>query len=430
MAFLSLLGVLLTCFFLTVVFYRQFRVQVEDDIQTEAELLAETGVFDDVSRKDQIHLDPDAVRVTWVAADGTVLYDNEADAKKMENHLTRPEIQQALKTGSGRMIRRSDTMNRSTYYYALKLENGTILRSAKTTRNLYAILMRAVPVMILICSVIVLLSIYLAHILTRSMVKPIEKMAEEIGSGSASPAYPELAPFANRLREQHEDILRGAKMRQDFTANVSHELKTPLTAISGYAELMENGMAEEKDTKRMAGEIRKNASRLLFLINDIIRLSQLDSFEEHTQFEEIDLNKIAEAVVSNLQVNAQKHTVSLTYQGTDACIHGNREMLSELITNLVDNAIRYNYPNGYVRVSVTKEEEGTCLTVKDNGIGIPKSSQKRIFERFYRVDKSRSRQTGGTGLGLAIVKHVVMIHNAKLDLDSAPGIGTTIRVIF
>lgn len=430
MSLLSILGVLVTTFCLTLLFYQLYRREVEDGIRKDAVLLAQTGIFEDPEKSENISIDIENARVTWIAADGSVLFDSQEDAKSMENHLSRPEVQSALSHGTGRIIRNSDTQNESTYYYAEKLDNGTVLRVATVTGNLYSILTQALPIVILICALIIALAIVFAHYLTQSLVKPIEKMAEEIGSGNLEPAYPELQPFAEQLRIQHEDILRNAKMRQDFTANVSHELKTPLTAISGYAELMENGMTGPDDTRRIAGEIRKNSSRLLSLITDILRLSQLDNFEEDTSFEEVDLNQIAETAVSNLKVNAQKHKITLSYKGTPAKMHGNKEMLSELVTNLVDNAIRYNYENGNVWIRVTTENGRPRLSVRDNGIGIPEKHQKRIFERFYRVDKSRSRQTGGTGLGLAIVKHIVMIHNANLTLESTPGVGTTIVVTF
>lgn len=243
------------------------------------------------------------------------------------------------------------------------------------------------------------------------------------------PPYRELVPFASMIRKQHTDILSAAKARQDFSANVSHELKTPLTAISGYAELIEAGMVDEEKQKHFIQEIRKNAQRLLSLINDIIRLSELDRTDSQSTFDKFDLNEIVLECMEALDVNAKNRQVTLEYTGEKCNICGSKEMMRELTDNLVQNAIRYNKPNGSVWVEVHGGDQPR-LVVKDNGIGIPADEQQRIFERFYRVDKSRSKATGGTGLGLAIVKHIVEIHDAKLSLESELGQGTTITVNF
>ena len=240
--------------------------------------------------------------------------------------------------------------------------------------------------------------------MTKNLVKPIEQMAVDINDFSITPAYKELAPFAATIRAQHADILKSARMRQDFTANVSHELKTPLTAISGYAELMENGMVPPEEIGSFAQKIEKNARRLLSLINDIIRLSELDSCNTQLVVEKFDLFEEAQICVENMQIYAEKNDVTITYEGGHQEITANREMINELNNNLCANAIRYNK--------------------------ISKEHQKRVFERFYRVDKSRSKQTGGTGLGLAIVKHIVALHDAQLNLESEVGKGTTITVTF
>ena len=232
------------------------------------------------------------------------------------------------------------------------------------------------------------------------------------------------------IEQQHEEILRSANMRVEFTANVSHELKTPLTSISGYAELIENGMAADDDVRRFAKEIHRNSKRLLTLINDTIRLSELDMTEKTIEFEDIDLYELAENCVSMLQINAEKHQVFLSLFGSSCHVCANKGMMEELLYNLCDNAIRYNKADGSVKVILKNEEDCVKLQVKDTGIGIPQKSTDRVFERFYRVDKSRSKQTGGTGLGLAIVKHIVAKHNAKITLSSELGKGTTITVIF
>lgn len=229
---------------------------------------------------------------------------------------------------------------------------------------------------------------------------------------------------------QNEDLIKNAKMRQEFTANVTHELKTPLTSISGYAELIGTGLASGEDTVRFAKGIQSNANRLLMLINDIIRLSELDSNEDELVTENVSLYQLAKVCVEMLEPNAEKHKVSIAMKGRECSIEANRMMMEELLYNLCDNAIRYNNENGSVTVEVYPEGEHVVLSVSDTGIGIPKAYQERIFERFYRVDKSRSKSTGGTGLGLAIVKHIIEKHNAKLELDSDIGKGTAMRIIF
>ena len=242
--------------------------------------------------------------------------------------------------------------------------------------------------------------------------------------------YKELEPFLKTIRAQHENILRAARVRQDFTANVSHELKTPLTVISGYAELMEAGMIEGEAVSHYAQEIHHNSNRLLSLINDIIHLSEMDRAEYEVPMERVNLAELAQNCMESLRVAAEKRGISLRYVGEPAFVYGNRELLEELLWNLCDNAIRYNKENGMVKVQVEKNKDTVTLAVRDTGIGIPAEHQERIFERFYRVDKSRSKETGGTGLGLAIVKHIVTQHNAKLELESVPDEGTKIKISF
>ena len=430
---IAILAVLTSVIGITIVYYGLFKGQVRSDLSVSAKLLRDTHYFESVNiDTDQIDLSTDIeeLRVTWVDADGRVLYDNGAEAADLPNHSDRPEIAEALNNGIGESVRLSDTMNKNTFYYAVRLDNGTVLRVATDAESIWSVFLSALPLIILIIGVIIAICVIFSHLLTKQLLKPIEYMAEHIEDRNLETPYKELTPFANMIRKQHADILSAAKARQDFTANVSHELKTPLTAISGYAELMENGLVEQKEQKHFLIEIRKNADRLLSLINDIIRLSELDrSTEKEVVFEEVDLNKIASDCMDALKVNASKRNVILSYEGNSCMLRANKEMLREVIDNLVQNAIRYNNDGGKVLVKVTSDPV-KMLIVKDNGIGIPAAEQDRIFERFYRVDKSRSKATGGTGLGLAIVKHIVEIHGADLTLDSAPGVGTTIEIEF
>ena len=428
---IAVLAVLATLVCMTCVYYSLFQKQVRKDLQVQAQVLGEAEVFDDRNTPAKsFDIAKEDLRITWIDKDGTVLYDNDANADMLENHADRPEVKSAFRIGEGECVRNSNTMNMTTFYYALLLDNGTVLRVATQARSIWNVFLTAAPMIAAILVLIIVVCVFLAHVLTRQLLLPIEVMAENMEDTSKAPAYKELVPFVNTIRAQHENILMAAKVRQDFTANVSHELKTPLTAISGYAELIENHMVDPEQETRFAQEIQQNANRLLSLINDIIRLSELDNSENLIHYEQVDLDAVAQECVSNLTVNAEKRGVQLFYEGEPCELRADRGMLSELIDNLTANAIRYNNEGGEVHVKVQHENMQPVLIVSDNGIGIPKDQQERIFERFYRVDKSRSKQTGGTGLGLAIVKHIVELHDAQITVESEPGKGTTMKVTF
>ena len=308
--------------------------------------------------------------------------------------------------------------------------DGNVLRVAKESRSIWSVFIKVTPAILILIFVILAISKMLSDVLTKSLLLPIEQMSENLDHLEDITTYKELMPFINTIQEQHKNILMNAKMRQEFTANVSHELKTPLTAISGYSELIQNGMTNEEETIRFAGEIHKSAKRLLTLINDTIRLSQLDTSEQKVIYEAIDLYKIAEDCVNMLKFSAENHGITISIHGTNAYLEGNKEMLEEVVYNLCDNAIRYNNEGGKVDVTVKPVKGKIYLCVEDNGIGISKEHQERIFERFYRVDKSRSKSTGGTGLGLAIVKHIIQQHGAHMELTSEKGKGTKIEIEF
>lgn len=281
---------------------------------------------------------------------------------------------------------------------------------------------------LIVTILIVCVSIYAAKRLSKRLVKPVEEMAENLDDAAYTPEYEELIPIMNRIRSQHDDVLAAAKARQDFSANVSHELKTPLTAINGYADLIENGSNSTEEQKHFANEIKKSSDRLLHIIDDIISLSELDRVQD-TTFESIDLYDLVLECMDTLKVISKKANVNLSFEGQHCTVYGNKENLREVVYNLVQNAIRYNKENGHVWVQVCSEGS-TVLSVKDDGIGIPLEDQQKVFERFYRVDKSHSKATGGTGLGLAIVKHIVELHKANIILDSQLGVGTEIKVVF
>lgn len=425
---IAVIGIFSTMILITLVYYDLFRKQVMEDLKTYVTFLQQLELRTQLSDFDEMQ--KSGLRVTLIDAQGHVIYDNEADRLQMENHSERPEIKAAFREGEGQAIRRSETLDRSTFYYAARLESGEVLRVARETDSLYSIFTSALPSLVMITGILILVSLGLAHYLTGNLIAPIEKLAEDMEGEEEPAAYEELVPFIEMIRKQHQDILRSARLRQEFTANVSHELKTPLTAISGYAELIETGMASEEDTVRFAAGIHKSANRLLTLINDIIRLSELDGGEERNSFERLNLYQLAQTCVEMLDMSAKKHQVTLKLEGEAGYIMGDRQMIEELLYNLCDNAIRYNKVNGMVTVEVHSRQKQTVLVVQDTGIGIPKEHQERIFERFYRVDKSRSKSTGGTGLGLAIVKHILTKHRAQIDLESEAGKGTVITVTF
>ena len=428
---ISLVAIILTTGLITVVYYNLFRGQVLADLKDYLVVMQEAAEAGDGLEALGARLVEREIRVTLIEPSGEVIFDNEVNKDALENHLSRPEIKEALDSGEGESVRKSETLSRNTFYYAVKLQDGRILRVAKEAGSIVSIFSSVFPTIVWILAALILLSLGMAHFLTRKLLVPIENLAENMDGTVDAAEYEELSPFISMIQEQHQDIMKNAQMRQEFTANVSHELKTPLTSISGYAELIETGMASEQDVVRFAHGIRNSAERLLTLINDIIRLSELDSPEEEAVFEPLNLYELADNCVNMLQISAEKHQVTIALKGEKCEINGNRQMIEELLYNLCDNAIRYNNVDGRVDVMVCRGKEGrVVLEVKDTGIGIPREHQERIFERFYRVDKSRSKSTGGTGLGLAIVKHIIARHGAKMELESEEGKGTDIRVIF
>lgn len=409
-------------------FYRTFTDEIRYDLRSYAEVVMSAGFFMSGN-----FVAPANMTVTVLDSDGNVTYDTGNLAG--ENLSDRPDIKEAKKNSEGFFVEHIENFNKNMFYYSKQLDNGEMLRVGKKADSRLNMIYKSSPQIILIVIFMGAASSVLSYFLTKTLIKPLEGMAEDINAGTEVNVYKELEPFANMIKQQHEDILKNANMRQEFTANVSHELKTPLTSISGYAELIENGMATEADGVRFAGEIHKSSKRLLTLINDIIRLSELDVMDRNVDMEDVDIYDLAYNCVSMLQLSAERHEVTIDITGSRKIVHANKEMMEELIYNLCDNAIRYNKTGGAVDVSVNEivDKNGkkcVVLAVKDTGIGISKEHQERIFERFYRVDKSRSKSTGGTGLGLAIVKHIVAQHHIMIELESERGKGTEIKVIF
>ena len=429
MGFLGLLFTAALCIF---VFHKAFTAQAWTGLEQEAELVS--AGYDLVDEPEALStFVTDDLRITLISQDGSVLFESATD-QPMENHLTRPEIRQAMESGVGKDIRDSQTMGYETYYYAVRLPSGEILRAAQDAETIWSIYDSSIPAIVLSCVALMMAAAILSGLLTKALVQPVLNMTEDLDHIQENVPYKELIPFAENI---HSDrILRenNEKMRQEFTANVSHELKTPLTSISGYAELIETGIAKPEDVQGFAQKIHVEATRMIQLVNDILQLSKLDNASEAGNEPEmgvVDLLEVAQECVERQKLNGRRAYISLSCLGESAPVRGSRSLLDELCQNLCDNAIRYNRPGGKVQITTACSRDGHCtLTVADNGIGIPREAQSSVFERFYRVDKSRSKATGGTGLGLAIVKHIARIHNARIKLESQVDVGTTITVTF
>ena len=486
------------------------------------------------------NIDSERYRITWIQADGKVIYDTQAGADSMENHADRQEVKQALAEGEGSSSRYSDTLMEKTSYYARLLDDGSVLRVSTTyaTAGLLVLGMLQ-PILVVLIAALVLSGI-LARRISKRIVEPMNSI--DLDRPLENDTYEELSPLLNRINQQHKEIemqMRYLKQRTDeftqitesmkeglilldnkgnvlsineaaqniletdsdcigqsflsiersrninnaiqsafeeghseiyaqygsreyqvdisriesggetvgavllafditeqqnaqrnrreFTANVSHELKTPLQGIIGSAELIENGMVKPEDMPRFTGYIRKEASRLVTLIEDIIRLSQLDEGRQMPS-EQVDLFELADEVKSVLEGACEAKNINMKLMGEHVSIDGVKRLLYEIIYNLCDNAVKYNNEGGIADIDISSDEKNAYITVRDSGIGIPQDQQERVFERFYRVDKSHSKESGGTGLGLSIVKHAVSYHNGTVSMKSEPGNGTEIRV--
>ena len=525
---------------ITGMLYQYFGTMQESQLKDELSLAA--SATEQLGQSYLSQLDSERYRLTWVDADGMVIFDTHADSATMDNHENREEIREALLTGTGSSVRQSSTLTEQTIYEAVRLEDGSVLRISVSRATAFVLVIGMFQPILMVLFFAAGLSAWLARRMAKRVVEPLNNL--NLDQPMENEAYEELSPLLHRIHTQHieieqqmqelqhkrdefdqitdnmkealvlldhsgrilsinpaaknlyeiasvtigEDFLtlerkqfmrkaleqakvqghaefraqkngrdyqfdvnridsdgntRGMvilayditeqvnaeKHRQAFTANVSHELKTPLQAIIGSAELMENGIVKTDDLPRFVGHIRKEASRLLYLIDDIIRLSQLDEGAEMDQ-EDVPLKQLAEDVCENLTDAAKLKDVTLEVTGEDVVMRGVRRLLYEILYNLCDNAIKYNRAGGSVTVSVSQRTNEICVSVKDTGIGIPSEHQDKIFERFYRVDKSHSKQSGGTGLGLSIVKHAVQYHHGKIVLASQVNVGTTITVLF
>ena len=401
---------------------RQLRIETE--LAAQGVTLSGMGYFEQLKTENY--------RITWISSAGGILFDNEVDAASMENHLERQEVKQAIEEGFGEATRHSYTLADQQFYAAKRLPDGSVLRVSIGQFSVWTLLMGfAQPICFVILFALVL-SFILASRLAKTIVKPINEIdLEHPGQYYGKENYLEIEPLLRhisaqqiQLREDQEKVEKAALIRQEFSANVSHELKTPLHAISGYAELLENGLVKEEDIKPFAIKIHSESLRMSKLIEDIIELTKLDNGGTEMKWEDCDFYRIAENAVDTLEMAASAMDITIRLDGKSAPVRAIPQLLYSIAYNLCDNAIKYNRHGGSVAVSVTQGALHTVLKVKDTGIGIPEEDRDRIFERFYRVDKSRSRDVGGTGLGLSIVKHAIIIHHGKIELNSSVGEGT------
>nr|WP_296961234.1 ATP-binding protein [uncultured Mediterraneibacter sp.] len=387
--------------------------------------MAGTHYLEQLEQLDQIDT---GTRLTLIEEDGTVLYDSKVSGATMDNHSSRKEVEEAFSSGEGEVVRMSSTVQKELYYYALRLDDGSVLRVSKTMDSLIWTALNVFPVMLILSVAGIVLAVVLARWQTKKLMDPVIHL--DLEHPLENVIYEEMTPFLEAMDVQNKEKEAVSNMRKEFSANVSHELKTPLTSISGYAEIMMNGLVRPEDIQGFSERIYKEARRLITLVEDIIKLSKLDDESVELEKEDVDLYNLTREIVSRLSPQSTQKKIHVSVSGEPVIFNGIKQILDEMIYNITENAIKYNNDGGYVDVWVGNTLNGPKVSVEDNGIGIPKEHQERIFERFYRVDKSHSKERGGTGLGLSIVKHGAIIHGAKVNVDSAPGRGTKIEIQF
>ena len=418
------------------ILYSYFAGIQKNNLKSELQLAARGVELNGIDYFNQVEIKD--YRVTLISSSGTVLYDSSVNADETENHLEREEIKEALESGYGESVRYSDTLSEKQYYYAKLLSDGSVLRLSGEQNTIWTLMLGFAQPICIVILIAIVISFALAIRLSKKIVEPINEI--ELDSPDKyrkNDDYKEIKPLLDRLSYQQEQIKKDkaeiektALIRQEFTANVSHELKTPLHVIAGYSELIENGMVREEDIKPFASKIRAESIRMGSLVEDIINLTNLDSGAKDSERENTDLYRIAQNAIDSLQPAADEKKILLSLIGESAIIYGVPSVLYSIVYNLCDNAIKYNSENGKVNISVENLNDNVVLSVSDTGIGISNENKERIFERFYRVNKSHSKEVGGTGLGLSIVKHGAIIHNAKIEVDSEVGKGSTFRVVF
>lgn len=414
--------------------YGYFERKIFSELETEAVFLEQYIVDSNLS--DLKKFNSIKNRITLIHKDGTVYFDNMVDASRLENHSLREEFVAAKEKGAAKVSRYSSTMTDKTLYFAKSLQNGDVLRISCDQHSVAVLVLGMSQTLLIMLVLAVIISGIAAVWTSRRITNPLNQINLEKPESCA--VYEELKPFTKRIAEENYEKNQREELRKQFTANVSHELKTPLTSISGFAEILKNGGTDEKTTKDFAGTIYEESQRMISLVNDIIKLSKLDEKSISLEKEPIELLGLSKEIAKILSASAKVKNVKLDVHGDSGKIMGVQPVIYEMIYNLIDNAIKYNVQNGTVEVTVKEEtpEKGhtfgnkTVISVRDTGIGIPKNEQDRVFERFYRIDKSRSKELGGTGLGLSIVKHAAKFHDAAINLSSKEGEGSTFTITF
>ena len=428
MVFVLTATLVIAYIFLTGIMYRQTVTTVEEEIHREADYISKAVQISGTEYLNQMDEVRANTRITWISTEGTVLYDSTEDEHTFENHKNRPEVKKAFAKGEGEDIRKSDTIGEEMCYYAEKMPDGTVLRVSRTMNSAMKSAFHILPFMIFLALVMIVTAWLLSKWQIERLIRPINTL--DLENPLEQEMYPELQPLLERIEQSNKEKEAVAAMRREFSANVSHELKTPLTSISGYAEIMKDGLVRPEDMQHFSEKIYQEASRLITLVEDIIKLSRLDEGRVELEKEEVDLYELSREIISRLAPQAAKNQVRLELTGESVKYTGIRQILDEMIYNITENAIKYNNPGGRVSVWAGNTLQGKKIVVTDNGIGIPEDQIDRIFERFYRVDKSHSKERGGTGLGLSIVKHGVMLHHGEVHVESKLGEGTRIELVF
>lgn len=428
MVFVLTATLVIAYIFLTGIMYRQTVTTVEEEIHREADYISKAVQISGTEYLNQMDEVRANTRITWISAEGTVLYDSTEDGHTFENHKNRPEVKKAFAKGEGEDIRKSDTIGEEMCYYAEKMPDGTVLRVSRTMNSAMKSAFHILPFMIFLALIMIVTAWLLSKWQIERLIRPINTL--DLEKPLEQEMYPELQPLLKRIEQSNKEKEAVAAMRREFSANVSHELKTPLTSISGYAEIMKDGLVRQEDMQHFSEKIYQEASRLITLVEDIIKLSRLDEGRVELEKEEVDLYELSREIISRLAPQAAKNRVRLELTGESVKYTGIRQILDEMIYNITENAIKYNNPGGKVSVWAGNTLQGKKVVVTDNGIGIPEDQIDRIFERFYRVDKSHSKERGGTGLGLSIVKHGVILHHGEVHVESKLGEGTRIELVF
>lgn len=422
------IALLISYLLLTVVVYNQTFQNLQAEVEQEARYIKEAIDISGTEYLEAMDNVQQNTRVTVIASEGNVVYDSKDDELTLANHKNRTEVQEALRHGEGRDVRVSDTIKERSIYYAIMLEDGNVLRVSRTVDNVFPMFISVLPYIMVIAVIMICFATLLARWQTSRLIRPINEL--DLNEPLKNEVYEELRPLLERIDHQNKEKDAVAQMRKEFSANVSHELKTPLTSISGYAEIMKNGLVRPEDMPGFSERIYKEASRLITLVEDIIKLSRLDEERVEIEKEDVDLYELTREVCSRLSLQAEKMKVRIEVTGEPVIYNGVRPVLQEMIYNICANGIKYNKECGKLDVWVGNTLSGKKVIVRDTGIGIPEEDIDRIFERFYRVDKSHSKQSGGTGLGLSIVKHGAMLHQAEVQVESELGKGTKVEVIF